>query len=259
MMSIGFNWIRHPLAKGLVLPLLLLVAWESVSRQGGGHAYAFVPLADIWRGLLEVLSSGELQGSLLATLRTMLTGLLIGGSAGLAIGGLMAVSGVINIIVGPIYHALRQVPMLGLVPLFGLWFGTGDTAKYIIVSLAAFYPMVLNTYEGIRQVERKLIEVGTVYRLSQWQMTRRVLLPGALPSIWTGLMHALAFAWISTVGSELLFVSGAGLGTLMQNAQADSRLDIVIIGVASIGVTGLLLNQLFTRVRYHSLKGRIAR
>jgi sulfonate transport system permease protein len=259
MMSTVLNWIRHPLAKGLVLPLLLLAAWESVSRQGGAHAYAFVPLAHIWRGLLEVLSSGELQGSLLATLRTMLTGLIVGGSAGLAIGGLMAVSRVVNVIVGPLYHALRQVPMLGLVPLFGLWFGTGDTAKYIIVSLAAFYPMVLNTYEGIRQVERKLIEVGTVYRLSSWQMTRRVLLPGALPSIWTGLMHALAFAWISTVGSELLFVSGAGLGTLMQNAQANSRLDIVIIGVASIGVTGLLLNQLFTRLRYHTLKGRIAR
>jgi len=245
--------------QGAVLPLLLLVLWEFASRHGTAYAYAFVPVEQLLRGLLELLQTGELLINLSATLRTMLIGLGIGSALGLAVGGLMGVSRTVDLVVGPLYHTIRQVPLLGLIPLIGLWFGNGDFSKILIVTMAAFYPMVLNTYEGVRNVEKRYVEVAKVLKFSRWQLFWRVLFPGALPSIWTGMMHALAFAWISTVGSELLFAAGPGLGGMMQNAQSISRMDIVVIGVASIGLTGLLLNAGFSRLRKYSLRWRESR
>ena len=247
---------RNPALQGAVLPLLLLLLWETASRQGTAYAYAFVPLAEIWRGLVELLSSGELLANLFATLRTMVTGLMIGSLLGLTVGALMGISRIIDLLIEPLYHTVRQIPLLGLIPLIGLWFGNGEFSKLLIVCLAAFYPMVLNTYEGIRNVDRKYLEVAQILKFTPWQLVTRVLLPGALPSVWTGLMHALAFAWISTVGSELLFVAGPGLGGLMQTAQAASRMDIVILCVASIGITGLLINAGFSRLGRHLLRWR---
>ncbi len=247
---------RPAVLRGALLPLLLLLLWEFASRQGVAYAYAFAPLADIWRSLLELLGSGELARNLFATLRTVAFGLAIGAALGLALGGLMGASATIDKIIGPLFHTVRQVPLLGWIPLIGLWFGHGDFSKVLIVSLAAFYPMVLNTHEGIRNIEWQYVEVARVLRFGRWQLFRRVLLPGALPSIMTGLMHALAFAWIATVGSELLFVAGPGLGGLMQTAQAASRMDIVVLCVASIGVTGLAMNYLFHRLGAHLLRWR---
>lgn len=245
--------------QGLLLPLLIVGVWEVLSRQGLDYAYAFVPLQEIWQGLLELLANGELLLNLAATLRTMLIGLLIGGFLGLVVGGLMGVSRTVDQLIGPLYHTLRQVPILGLVPLIGLWFGSGLVSKILIVSLAAFYPMVLNTYEGMRNVDRQYLEVARVLRFGRWATFFRVQLPGALPSVMTGWMHALAFAWISTVGSELLFAAGAGLGGLMQNAQSSSRMDVVILSVASIGLTGLLLNAGLARLSRHLLRWRNVR
>lgn len=245
--------------QGLLLPVLLLLLWEFMSRQGVSYAYAFVPITDIWRSLLELIGSGDLALNLFATLRTVVLGLVIGGGLGLALGGAMGASALIDKIVGPLFHTLRQVPLLGWIPLIGLWFGNGDLSKILIVSLAAFYPMVLNTHEGIRNTEWRHVEVARVLKFSRWQLFRHVLLPGALPSVMTGLMHALAFAWIATVGSELLFVAGPGLGSLMQAAQAAARMDIVVLCVASIGVTGLVMNYLFHRLGRHLLRWRSVR
>lgn len=254
---------RSPLGvsalQGLALPVLLLLLWEFMSRQGTVYAYAFVPVADIWRSLLEILESGELLTNLFATLQTAIAGLVIGGSLGLAVGALMGMSRTVDKIIGPLYHTVRQVPLLGWIPLIGLWFGNGLLSKVLIVCLASFYPMVLNTYEGIRNVERQYAEVAQVLKFSRWQLFIHVLLPASMPSIITGVMHALAFAWISTVGSELLFSTGAGLGGLMLNAQAASRMDVVVLCVASIGVTGLIMNYGFARLSRHLLRWRNVR
>lgn len=244
---------------GLWLPIAVAIIWETLSRQGAAYAYTFVPLIQIAHGFFDLLKSGELLINLMATLQTTLTGLLIGGVAGLLVGGLMAVSPTANKLIGPLYHTIRQVPLLGLIPLIALWFGNGLSSKILIVSLAAFYPVVLNTFEGMRGVEKKYIEVSHVLKLNRLQLFVKVLLPAAMPSILTGVMHALAFAWISTVGTELLFSTGLGLGGLLQIAQEASRMDIVIIGVASIGLTGLLMNMVLSRFSQYLLRWRNVR
>ncbi|HEY0842165.1 ABC transporter permease [Methylotenera sp.] len=244
---------------GLLLPITVAVVWEFMSRQGDAYTYIFVPLSQIYSGFVELIQSGELLINLVATLQTTVIGLVIGGFAGLFVGGLMAVSPLANKLIGPLYHTLRQVPLLGLIPLIALWFGNDLFSKILIVSLAAFYPIVLNTFEGMRGVEHKYVEVASVLKFNRLQLLIHVLLPAATPSIMTGLMHALAFAWVSTVGSELLFSTGPGVGGLMLMAQESSRMDIVIVAVVSIGLTGLLMNASLSHLRQYLLRWRSVR
>jgi sulfonate transport system permease protein len=245
--------------KGFILPLILMLAWDMLSRQGAGYAYTFVPIARITKTFMELIHNGELLTNLFATLHTTMIGLFVGGLIGLMLGGLMGISSTINKLIGPLYHAIRQIPLLGLIPLIALWFGNGEFSKILLVSLAACFPVVLNTYEGVRGVENKYIEVSQVLKFSRFQRLFKVLLPAAMPSIMTGFAHALAFAWVATVGSELLFSTGPGLGGLMQNAQAASRMDIVILAVISVGLTGLLMNSGLSLIRDYLLRWRSVR
>jgi sulfonate transport system permease protein len=230
--------------RGWLLPVLIILAWDWMSRLDANHAYAFASLSQIATAVNELWQSGELLANISTSVKRAMTGLLFGASAGFVVGSLVAVSRTANILITPIYHAIRQVPLLGLVPLFALWFGNGDTSKLIVVSLSAFYPVVLSTFEGMLQGDRRYQEVGQVYKLSQWKVYRKIILPAALPQIFTGFSLALAFAWLSTIGSELLFTAGAGLGNLMMNAQEASRMDILIIVTFVVGILGYLMSLL---------------
>lgn len=239
---------------GLIVPAAVLATWELLSRRDASHAYAFTPLAQIGRAFVEIVRSGELAMHLAASLQRACLGLAFGCVAGLALGGLMGSLRMAERLVGPLYHGLRQVPLLGLAPLFGLWFGSGESAKLLVVSLASFYPITLATSEGLRNVSRAHVEVAEVLGLSRLQTFRHVLFPSAMPFIVTGILQALAFTWIATVGSELLFTVGAGLGELMQQGQTAGRMDVVIVCVASIAVVGLILNQVIARIGQRLLR-----
>lgn len=244
---------------GVVPPALFLLWWDHQARQGGVNAHVYVSLSQIGQALTETLSSGELGGAYTASISRAFSGLFIGGLLGTAVGASMGLSRPVEWALSPIYNSFRQVPILGWLPLIGLWFGSGDGSKLIIVALSAFYPTVLFTFEGLKQADKSLLDVGQVYRLTPWQTFWRIRWPAALPSIFTGLFQALAFTWISTIGVELLFASGFGLGSLMQQAQLQARLDIVVVCVLFIGLTGILLNTLIRQLRQRLLAWRSVR
>ncbi len=246
--------------RGLVIPLSILLLWELMSRQEASHAYAFASLSQIYHALLEITSTGELQQGIQASIVRTISGLAIGGSIGFLVGAAMSLSKTADTAIGPLYHIVRQVPLLGLAPLFSLWTGNGDTSKLIVVCISAFYPLVLSTYESLNQVEVKYREVGQVYKLNRLQGFIRILLPAALPNIFTGLSFALAFAWLSSIGAEILFNAGNGLGNIMMNAQAASRMDILIIITIIIGALGFIMNFFLGRLgrylfRWRSVRG----
>lgn len=243
-------------AKGLLLPLALLLAWEWASRQGSGAAYVFVPLDQLWDGLVQLLVTGELWVNLRASLARTLRGLAIGATLGIAVGTLMAQSRVADRLIGPLFHSIRQVPLLGLIPLLGLWVGSGDAAKLLVVVIAAFYPTVLNTSEGIRRVERSYREVGVMMTLTRGQTFRRLLLPAALPAIVTGITHAQAFSWLACLGGELLFAAGPGVGALLVNGEQAGRMDVVLIAVLAIALLAQAMNLLFQRLARLLVRGR---
>lgn len=239
---------------GLIVPVLILVWWQAQSAQGGARALAFVPLQQIGATLVAQLSSGFLLNDALATLSRAITGLLLGGLGGTALGVAMAMSRPLDRVVGPLYHAVRQVPLLGWLPLIGLWVGNGDTAKLLIVGLAAFYPTVLNSYEGVRTVERRYVEVARLFGFSAGQRFVHVLLPAALPLILTGVTQALAFAWIATIGTEMLFGANAGLGATMGVAQAQQRMDIILVAILAAASLGFTLHYSIATLRQHLLR-----
>jgi sulfonate transport system permease protein len=241
--------------RALLVPLVLAGAWHLLS-QNAARAYVFVPLEKVARSALELLLNGELFWNVLASLRKTLSALVLGGMAGLGVGTALAASDRFERAFGPSLHAFRQVPGLGLAPLIGLWFGTGELAKLLLIFLAVFYPVLLSTYAGVRAIDVRYLEVARVYALPRSEVFRKVMLPAMLPYLHTGLSQAVAFAWLSTIGSEMLLTSGAGVGNLMQHAQAGGRMDVVIVCVIAVGTLSMSMDHLLQRLGNHLMLGR---
>lgn len=242
--------------RGLLLPLAIVVLWQFASGLGASYAYAFVPLQDVGHTLIALIESGELWINFYGSLQRTGLGLLLGITVGIGLGLLMYYSRVALLLINPLYNAIRQVPLLGLTPLIGLWLGNGDEAKVFIIALAAFYPMVLNTYEALRNLDNRYREVGRIYHFNRWQQFRWVLWPAALPGIVTGLLLAIPFAWITCIGSELLFNAGAGLGNLMMTAEASARMDIILICALVVTLLGVVMNYTVMRLGNYFLRWR---
>lgn len=241
-------------AIGLVVPLLFLAWWQWQAEAGGAHALAFAPLQSIGAAFVELAEDGSLANDMLATLARSLGGLAIGGTLGIALGVSMAIWKPVERALGPLLNAVRQVPLIGWLPLLGLWFGTGQGTELIVVSLSAFFPAMLNSYEGVAHVEQRYLDVGRLYGFNPVQRFRLILLPAAMPLILTGLTQALAFAWIASIATEILLGAGGGLGVTMQLAQTQQRLDIILVAIIATAVLGFAINHLFQRVRRHLLR-----
>jgi sulfonate transport system permease protein len=235
-------------ARGLLLPTLLLLAWHWASERGASSAYVFVPLSQLWSGLRELTASGELTLHLRASLFRTIVAIVIGGLSGIVCGTLVTQSRIVDRLVSPLFHAIRQVPLLGLAPLLALWVGTGDVAKLLVVAIAAFYPTMLNTSEGMRQVSQSLREVAAVLTFTRTQTFRHLLLPAALPSILTGLAHAQAFGWLACIGAELLFSAGPGMGALLVHAEEAGRMDIVLVALLLVALLAQAMHLLFQKI-----------
>lgn len=246
------RWTRRTI--GLIVPALVLAWWQVQATGGGANAIAYAPLQSIGAAASELVGNGQLLRDMFVTLSRSLTGLAIGGTLGIAVGVAMAIWTPLDRVAGPLLNAIRQVPLIGWLPLFGLWFGAGQGAELVIVSMSAFFPTMLNAYEGVANVERRYLEVGHLYGFTPWQRFRLILLPGAMPFILTGLTQALAFAWISSIATEILLGTGGGLGVTMQQAQTQQRLDIILVAIIATALLGFAINQLFRAARSHLLR-----
>ena len=239
-----------------VIPLLLLALWQYSSSQNAGHAYAFVPLQNVYNAFIELLKTGELLVNTWGSLKKALLGFIFGGAAGLTLGAFMAYSKIANALISPIFNAIRQVPLLGLTPLIALWLGNGESAKIFIIALASFYPLVINTYQGLSHHESKYHELASMYQFSGWREFRRIRLPQALPYILTGINLAVPFTWITTTASELLFNAGAGLGGVMMKAEANAAMDILLVCALTVTLLGIVMTALVRALSTHLLRWR---
>ncbi|MDP9894482.1 sulfonate transport system permease protein [Variovorax boronicumulans] len=249
----------HPVPKALrgwVVPLLLLALWWTAARLGWGNAAFLVSPEAVWQRAVSYTASGELWEALGSSLWRDLAGFAIGVTAGLVGGGLLGLSRLAERALGPSFHTLKQISLFAWIPLISVWFGLGDAAKVAFLSLAAFFPVVLNTHEGIRSVPRELIEVARALKFSRWQMLTRVVLPSASPSIFAGIHLALIYAWLATLGAEYLLVSGKGIGNTMIDGREHFHMDLVIFGVVVVGLTGFTLNWIATRIETRLLAWR---
>ncbi|MBN3789949.1 ABC transporter permease [Burkholderia sp. Ac-20353] len=252
---ISFAELRRR-ARGLVVPAALVAAWQFASNGDAAHQYAFVPLQEVGSALIELARSGELATDLGASVRRTTLGLAFGVVAGLVLGAAMARSTLARKLCEPSFQALRYVPLLGLIPLLSLWAGTGDFAKVLIVALAAFYPMTTASFDGLSRVDPRYVELAQSYRLTRVGLWRDVLIPGALPDLFAGVLQAVPFAWITATSSELLFNAGAGVGNLMQNAQAGARADVLLVCVLGVTALAVAMSVLCERIARRALRWR---
>ena len=125
---------------------------------------------------------------------------------------------------------IRNVPHLALIPLVILWFGIEEEAKLFLVALGVFFPVYVNTLHGIRSVDPQLIEMGRIYGMSPWTLFRRVIMPGALPSIFVGLRYALGIMWLTLIVAETISAS-SGIGYMAMQAREFMLVDVVVLAI----------------------------
>jgi sulfonate transport system permease protein len=230
--------------RGWVIPLAALALWWFVSRHAVvGHGIMTSPL-QVLHVAIDQARSGALWRALSASLTRELTGFTIGTSLGLVLGALFGISPIANRLIGPSFNAFKQVSLFAWIPLISVWFGLGDVAKVVFLSLAALVPVVVHTSDGIRAVSPELLDVARVFRYSRWQTVVHVVLPAALPTLFTGIYLALIYSWLATLGAEYLLVAGCGIGNTLVDGSEQFRMDLVLFGVIVIGVTGWALNAL---------------
>lgn len=240
--------------RGAVLPLGLVVVLEAVVRLGWLPAYQMPPPSEVLRTLW-VLGEGELWRHLAASLARVASGFALGAGLALLIGAWVGLSRRAEAYLDPLFQALRAIPSLAWVPLLLLWLGIDETPKIVLIALGAFFPLYLALVSGIRDVDRRLIEVGRLYRLSRPALIRRILLPAALPSLFTGLRGALSMSWMFLVAAELIAAT-AGLGYLLSDGRETSRPDVVIAAILVLAVLGKLSDELLLRLEHRALAWR---
>lgn len=245
-----------PALRGWVLPLLMLFVWWWVVAQGWASSAILVSPVAVWDRALQQITSGELWASLSASLWRNARGLAIGGSAGLAFGVLLGWSCWASRLVGPSFHTLKQISLFAWIPMLSMWFGLGDGAKVAFIAMAAFFPMVLNTVEGLQGVPREYVEVGRVHGFGTWQMLTRVVAPAAAPSIFAGVQLALIYSWLATLGAEYLMSSGTGIGNTLIDGREHFWMDLVLFGVVVIGLVGYGMNAVMGALERRLLSWR---
>ncbi|WP_310633369.1 ABC transporter permease subunit [Paraburkholderia sp.] len=243
-------------ARGALLPLALLAAWQLAATRDASHQYAFVPLQQIASACLELARSGELFIDLGASLRRTSIGLVCGGLMGIVLGAGMALYAPLQRLFQPLFQGLRHVPLLGLIPLLSLWVGSGDFAKTFVIALAAFFPMTTSAFDALSRIDRRFFELAQSYELTRGAWLRDLLLPAMLPDLFAGLLQAVPIAWITATSSELFFNAGAGVGNLMQNAQAGARVDVLLVCVAGVTVLAVAMGVLCEGVAKRVLRWR---
>lgn len=242
----GLRW--RPVAIAASGPLILFTLWWTLANSGRFAAQIIVPPLEIWAALLELFASGELLMHLQGSFGRLASGFALGSAAGLLAGTLMAVSRHVEAACAPMFNAVRQVPSIAFIPMLILIFGIGETFKILIVAKAAFFAIALATFEGVRNVSSRDLEVAHLFRLGPFATVRYVLAPAALPDLLTGIRLGLGRAWGVLVAAEL-FAADIGIGQMMEAGRQMFRLDVVFLGVIVTGLVGYVFDRGLQRLQ----------
>lgn len=232
------SYERQLLALSWLAPVGVLLVWEAASRAGLITAQVLPAPSSVARTARDLIASGELPRHLGASLLRAVAGFAIGGAIGFILGILVGFSRLAEAVLDRSIQMIRAIPFLALLPLVIVWFGVDESGKIFLVSLAVLFPIYINTVLGIRQVDPKLLELARVTGLSRLETVRRIILPGAMPSILTGVRYALATAWLALVIAETIATT-RGIGFLAMDAREFLQTNVIVLTIliyAAIGV-----------------------
>jgi ABC-type nitrate/sulfonate/bicarbonate transport system permease component len=230
--------------RGVLLIVALLAVWEASARLGWVNSSNWPPLSGVVVALLQGWSSGELALLVASTLRRMLTGYALGCAAGIALGSLLGISRWARYVLKPLIEVVRPIPAPAIVPILILFLGVDDHLKIVVIALACFFPVFLNTLAGIAGVDPVLLETARTFRTGRLRTLLTVILPAATPVIAAGMRIAIGIALVVTVISEMI-AGSAGLGYHIVQMQYALRPEPMYAAVISISAAGYLLNRVF--------------
>jgi sulfonate transport system permease protein len=234
----GENRERQLLALSWLAPVGILLIWEAASRAGLIAAQVLPAPSSVAGTAWTLVASGDLTKHLGASLLRATAGFAIGGTIGFLLGIVVGFSRVAEALLDRSIQMIRAIPFLALLPLVIVWFGVDESGKIFLVSLAVLFPIYINTLLGIRQVDPKLLELARVTGLSRLETVRRIILPGAMPSILTGVRYSLATAWLALVIAETIATT-RGIGFLAMDAREFLQTNVIVLTIliyAAIGV-----------------------
>ncbi|MBP2256845.1 sulfonate transport system permease protein [Virgibacillus campisalis] len=237
---------------GSFIPIILIIAWEGLSRVGFFPTYQLPAPTTILITIKEMAQEGTLWDHIGITTYRVLMGFLIGTVAAVLLGSLVGFYKNAERLFDPMIQAFRSIPSLAWVPLFILWMGIGEPSKITMIAVGVFFPVYLNVVSGILGVDRKLIEVGKIYDLNIFQLIRRIILPGALPSFLVGLRSGLGLGWMFVVAAELMGAS-EGLGYLLVLGQNTLSPEIIIASIILFAIIGKFFDWILKVIEKQAL------
>ncbi len=234
--------LRGP-ALGFLLPVLAAFGWELAVRLGWFTGRLVPPPSVIWGTFLQLAKDGDLQHHAIATLTRVAVGFGAGVAAGTIVGAITGYSSFLSRLLDPTLQALRAIPSIAWVPLFILWLGIFEASKITLIAVGVFFPVYLGVMGAVASVDRKIVEVGRVFRLSGAQMVRRILLPAVLPSYVIALRSGLGLGWMFVVAAEFMGAS-QGLGYLLIDGQQLGKPAQIVTAIVAFAILGKITDWL---------------
>ena len=249
------RWQAPDFMVRLLSPLALLLIWELASQSGLLPSRVIAAPSQIGGTLWAMIESGELATHLWVSLQRALLGLSIGVAIGVVAALITGLSKKGEVILDSPMQMLRTIPSLALVPLFILWFGIGEFTKIALIVTGTTFPVYLNLYSGIRNIDPKLIEAANTLGLNRRQLIWHVILPGSLPSFFVGLRYSLGISWLALVFVEQINTT-AGIGYLASDARDFMRTDVIVICLLIYSILGLVIDALIRTLERYALAWR---
>jgi NitT/TauT family transport system permease protein/taurine transport system permease protein len=253
--QLGRGW----LVGGVTIAAALLLWYVLTSLTGIISGYRFPSPPEFLAALRQIAVDGYAGGTLLQqtlqSLKIVIEGFLIACLVGIPLGFFMGWSPRVEALLNPVFLLIRPIPPLAWIPLAIVWLGLGDSAKIMVIWFAAFVPSVINTFTGVRQVNPILVDAARVHGATDWRVAREVIVPGALPMIFTGVRLSLQASWTTLVAAELV---GAflGLGRVLSIAYRDIYPAMIVVAMVTIAIAGALMTQLLARIEQMVIRWR---
>lgn len=242
----------------LLAPIMLLSVWELLSRTEIINPVYWPAPTSLWGSFVELLTEDDLLHDIRLSTVRILGGFLLGAVPGVILGLAMGLFWPVRVFLMPLAAALYAVPKIAILPLVMIVFGIGETSKFMIVALSIFFLVVLNTMSGVMEIDRSFRDVARNLGASRLELFTTVALPGALPSIFTGLRLALGFALIVIVGTEFLTVSQGGIGAMIWQSWTILAVEKMMVGLIITGIMGWLLSLLVNATERLVMPWRVA-
>lgn len=238
---------KSPLAISFFAVIALLLLWEALCRFGGISPLFLPSPLKILAALKAMLLSGELAECLWASMKRILAGFLIGTTIGILTGLTTGISSLADRAGSPFVNALYPIPKIALLPLFILWLGIGELSKITIIALGVFFPVAINTYSGVKNVDPLLLKVAVSFDAGRGLILRSLIIPHALPMIFTGLRLAAGTALLLLTAAEMI-AADKGIGALILHYGDLMITDRLMAGLAVLSILGVLLQASLQKI-----------